>query len=254
MLSKHFCVDVYAYAVMHNHTHLVLRINSAEAKSLSNEEVLKRWGSIASLPESVKTYLKSLNQEHLPKQVPSCIQYYSDLYRERLASISWFMRILNQYIAKRANKEDNCTGHFWEGRFKSQALIGEKAVLACMAYVDLNPVRAGVSTCLNSSFYTSLCNRMRNTKIKYMKPFNSRREKNSFLDSILLKDYLSGLEKRILFGDPKVSHRGQNKQDIFERENSIRSLTYVVGDKPRVKAFRHSVRKRYLESLSSHFG
>jgi putative transposase len=136
-LCKIFSIDIVAYAIMHNHFHLVVRVCQERADGWSDAEVAQRWGAIFSLPAQADVTLL------LPR------------WRERLTSISWLMRCLNEPLARRANKEDNCTGRFWEGRFKLQALLDEEALLKCMIYVDLNPIRAGIASGVEHSDYTS---------------------------------------------------------------------------------------------------
>ena len=166
-LDTIFSIDVYAYAVMSNHFHLVLFVDPAGASEWTDQDIAHRW--LALFPPKKELY--SLELKRLMKN-PSrlrCIQ-------QRLCSISWFMRCLKEPIARQANQEDACTGRFWEGRFRSQALLDRAAVLSCMAYVDLNPVRAGLSTSAESSLHTSIRNRLRGIRFqpqKQAKPLGS---------------------------------------------------------------------------------
>ena len=137
MLAEHFSVAVYAYAVMSNHVHLVVHTDPQAPAHWDAAEVLRRWFDVSRRDEPDEARQlrieASLSNEALIAK-----------YRERLGSLSWFMRFLNEPIARIANLEDGCTGRFWEGRFHAQSLLDESAALSAMVYVDLNPVRAGV--------------------------------------------------------------------------------------------------------------
>jgi REP element-mobilizing transposase RayT len=154
-LASVFTIDVAAYAVMSNHYHAVLRVDAARAAALDDEAVLRRWTQLFTGPLLVQRFLGdargSMGQAELAK-----VAEFAALYRQRLADVSWFMRVLNETIARMANAEDGCRGRFWEGRFKSQALLDEQALLAAMAYVDLNPIRAGMADSVPQSVHTSI--------------------------------------------------------------------------------------------------
>lgn len=154
-LAESFSVGLYAWAVMSNHTHVVLRVDPRLPHSWSDEEVARRWARLDRRLESVS----DLRVEERVRQLLRSPERIGEI-RVRLGSLSWFMRYLNECIAREANSEDRCTGRFWEGRFKCQALLDDAAVAACMAYVDLNPIRAGIADELADSDFTSIRRRL----------------------------------------------------------------------------------------------
>ena len=160
-LSSVFCIDVAAFAIMNNHYHLVLHVDKAKAMSLSDDEVLLKWTEMFSSTILVRQYLELREKgDIVPDYLRLSVAETSDVYRSRLFDISWFMRVLNESIARMANKEDEVKGRFWEGRFKSQAIMDESALITVMAYVDLNPVRATIAEDLASSDFTSIQRRL----------------------------------------------------------------------------------------------
>jgi len=144
MLSSVFCIDVCAYAV---------------SADWSEDEVLKRWTTLFRGPYLVQ---QAVAGKRLSVTEQQTLHSIVSVYKERLGSLSWFMKCLNEPIARQANAEDRCTGHFWEARFHSQALKTDAALLSAMAYVDLNPVRAKMAKTPETSQYTSIRSRIKN--------------------------------------------------------------------------------------------
>jgi REP element-mobilizing transposase RayT len=156
-LTRSFTIDICAYAVMSNHCHVVLHVDVQKAASLTTREIVERWHGIFAGSLLSQRFLTGYP---LSDAEVRAVEEQAHAWRENLMSVSWFMRCLNEHIARRANEEDDCTGRFWEGRFKCQALLDESALLACMAYVDLNPVRAGMANSPEESEYTSIYRRI----------------------------------------------------------------------------------------------
>jgi hypothetical protein len=143
LLAGVFAVDVIGYAVMSNHTHCILRTRPDLADGWTDADVARRWllvfpkrkdeNGVACPPEEREILALCMDPARIAE------------LRKRLASVSWFMRCLNEYLARRANKEDGCTGRFWEGRFNCKAVLDEAGLLAGMVYTDLNLIRAQVA-------------------------------------------------------------------------------------------------------------
>ncbi|UJF17480.1 transposase [Vibrio sp. SS-MA-C1-2] len=194
-LSEVFTIKLCAYSIMSNHYHLVCCIDEQEALQLSNLEVINRWLKLHHSPTLITKYVSGdLKTKFEMKQCEKIIQSW----RNRLYSLSWYMKSLNEWIATLANKEDRCTGHFWEGRFKCQALLDDNALIAAMAYVDLNPVRAREVNLPEQSRYTSIKTRIDAIKNNLNLPtflagFKTKVKKRHILN-FTLSDYLKLLD------------------------------------------------------------
>ncbi len=161
-LAEIFAVDVCGYAVMCNHVHVIVRVRPDLVGTWSSEEVARRWWQLHPKRRDDDGHPAQPSEAELeavlaPRE--GCRRGEPEI-RDRLASLSWFMRSLTEPIARRANREDGITGRFWEGRFKSQALLDEPAMLACAAYVDLNPIRAKMASTPEESEFTSARDRI----------------------------------------------------------------------------------------------
>jgi REP element-mobilizing transposase RayT len=206
-LSQVFSIDICAYAVMHNHLHLVLHVDTAQVDNWSTIELLSRWHQLYKGTHLTRKYQQ---QQTLNEYEREIVEDTSNIYKQRLMDISWFMRSLNEPIARQANKEDECRGHFWEGRFQSQALLDEGALLSCMAYVDLNPVRAAIAPTPEQSDFTSIQLRIKaaikGTQPKALLPFVGNEQQDRITGICFsLQDYLTLVDEtgRILREDKR---------------------------------------------------
>ena len=156
-LASVFSIDILSYAILSNHLHVILRSRPDVLAKLSDEDVAIRW---------LRVFPGKRIEEQLAE--PSQIDIQRVLadpkllakIRMRLSDISWFMRALAEPIARIANRQDECTGRFWEGRFKAQRIVDDAGLLACAMYVDLNPVRAALAESLEKSVHTSVYDRI----------------------------------------------------------------------------------------------
>ena len=221
-LTSVFAIDVAAYAVMSNHLHVVLYIDLETVNRWSDREVVEQWHKLFNGTDLTQKFAKG---DVIEECMVAVLKHLIATYRSRLCDISWFMRCLNEPIARQANYEDNCTGHFWEGRFKSQALLDEAAVLACMTYVELNPIRAKMAKTPEQSDFTSLTLRvkaaMKGEQPKQLLSFigNARLHQSKGI-AFSLQDYLVLVDEtgRVI-RDDKLGAVSSSAEKILNRLN-----------------------------------
>jgi len=257
LLCSVFSVDLCAYSVMSNHYHVVIRIDVDAVKKWTDQEVARRWMQIFNGPLLMHQYLGNADLTE-PE-----LAHVADLiatWRNRLCDLSWFMRCLNEPIARLANAEDHCTGRFREGRFKSQALLDARAVLACMAYVDLNPIRAAMAKTPEQSDYTSIQERILQPENTCLRAFGKHDDVGIPFE---LKDYLELVD----WGGREIRHnkRGYipaHTPPILTRlkMDAVPVLNYLgkadqpvfgaIGPVTMLRAFAKSVGRSFIKGQS----
>ncbi|AEH45256.1 hypothetical protein Thein_1390 [Thermodesulfatator indicus DSM 15286] len=124
-LSQVYFVEVYGFAIMGNHFHLLCRM--LPENQFSDEEVARR----------IKLYYQEKRKVFI----------YEDMikkWRARLSSLSRYVQDIKQRFSRWYNKRVDRKGYFWADRFKSVIIETGEALLNCLAYIELNPVRAGI--------------------------------------------------------------------------------------------------------------
>ena len=152
-LAAGFGIDLLNFAILSNHFHLILRSRPDVVATWDDAEVARRWWMLCPVRKAAdggaaEPSEPELNSIRLDEDKVKTI-------RSRLSDVSWWMRLLSQRIAQKANVEDQIAGKFWQSRYRAVRLIDDEAILACAAYVDLNPIRAGIAQTIEDSQFTS---------------------------------------------------------------------------------------------------
>jgi len=118
-----YLVEILGFCLMDNHFHILVRV--FPEYEFTDEDILKR-------------YVDFYGDERIFSEdlVPSL--------REKLSNLSEFMREIKVGFARFYNRRHNRRGYFWGDRFKSVIVENGETLINCLAYIDLNPLRAGL--------------------------------------------------------------------------------------------------------------
>ena len=157
-LAAHFGIDLLGFSILSNHFHLILRSRPDVVALWDDTEVARRWLTLCPVRKKQNGSIEEPTEPELNAIRNNPLRLAE--IRTRLSDIAWWMRLLCQHIAVRANKEDGESGKFFQSRYRAIRLCDEAAVLACSAYVDLNPIRAAIAETIEASDFTSVQRRI----------------------------------------------------------------------------------------------
>ncbi len=156
-LADIFAVAVGGFSVMDNHLHVLLRLDPEVAQAWSDLEVVQRWGRLFPPRDKFRQPMP-VTEQWIQWRLGDA-QWVATA-RQRLQSLSWFMKCLKEPLSRLANRQDKTRGTFFEGRFKSVAVVDDEALLRICVYIDLNPVAAKVAKTPETSDFTSIKQRV----------------------------------------------------------------------------------------------
>jgi len=122
--SSLYFVSVIGYCIMDNHFHLLV-------KTLSVEDI-----DDTELKERLSRHYKNIPDEITESELLK--------YKEKLTDISEYVKSIKMTFSRWYNKRNQRRGYFWGDRFKSVLVEKGESLLSMLAYIDLNPVRAGI--------------------------------------------------------------------------------------------------------------
>ncbi len=218
LLAQNFSVSIGGFAVMDNHLHVLCRLDPEASVAWSDEDIVRRWLAVypprnLSLddPAALEMWISRIVRDNARVQV----------LRERLTNLGWFMKALKEPLSRMANREDGCRGAFWEARYKSIAILDTESLLATCAYIDLNPLAAGVAASPESSDFTSLKQRVDHVQSQGKTNVLAASELGSVAGSFAAGD----IEKFLWLVPIEDRRHGSNAQTISQREGMLESFS-----------------------------
>ena len=227
-LASCFGIDLLCFAILSNHFHLILRSRPDVVATWDDTEVARRWLMLCPVRKNDEGFAEEPNEAEL-NMVRNDPQRLETI-RLRLSDVAWWMRLLCQYIAVRANHEDREMGKFWQSRYRAVRLLDEQAILACAAYVDLNPIRAAMADTLEESNFTSVQRRIQSLQQESGNAANqSVGDSVTKIDDTVIVTHELAIESSAVVSEQLVADRFLSPLTIDERHGPIGPDASSIG-------------------------